>query len=113
MISQTLAQEVSRLEADLCFALADPTRILMLYSLNEKPRYVAELTVELNITQSTTSRHLKILRERGLVRTTREGTNIRYELNDQRLIEALDLLRAVMRDRIAYHANLIEEIDLP
>lgn len=110
MISTTLAQEVSRLEADLCFALADPTRILILYALDEKPRNVTELTVELNITQPTTSRHLKILRDRGLVRTNRQGTTIQYELNDLRLIQALDLLRAVMRDRIAYQANLIEEI---
>ncbi len=111
MISQTLAQEVSQLEADLCFALADPTRILLLYALDEKPRNVTELTVELNITQPTTSRHLKILRDRGLVRANRQGVVIQYELNDRRLIQALDLLRSVLRDRIAYRANLMEEID--
>jgi ArsR family transcriptional regulator len=111
MISQTLAQEVSQLEADLCFALADPTRILILYALDEQPRNVTELTQELNITQPTASRHLKILRDRGLVRPNRQGVVIQYELNDKRLIQALDLLRSVLRDRIAYRANLMEEID--
>ncbi len=111
MISQTLAQEVSQLEADLCSALADPTRILILYALDEQPRNVTELTAELSITQPTTSRHLKILRDRGLVRANRQGVVIQYELADQRLIQALDLLRSVLRDRIAYRANLMEEID--
>lgn len=111
MISQTLAQEVSQLEADLCFALADPTRILILYALDEQPRNVTELTQELNITQPTASRHLKILRDRGLVRPNRQGVVIQYELNDKRLIHALDLLRSVLRDRIAYRANLMEEIE--
>lgn len=111
MISQTLAQEVSQLEADLCFALADPTRILLLYALDEQPRNVTELTQELSITQPTASRHLKILRDRGLVRPNRQGVVIQYELNDKRLIQALDLLRSVLRDRIAYRANLMEEID--
>jgi len=110
MISQTLAQEVSQLEADLCFALADPNRILILYALDEKPRNVGELTQELGITQPTTSRHLKILRERGLVSANRQGVVIQYELNDKRLIQALDLLRSVLRDRLAYRANLMEEI---
>lgn len=110
MISQTLAQEVSQLEADLCFALADPTRILMLYALDERSRNVTELTQELGITQPTASRHLKILRDRGLVSASRQGVNIHYELNDKRLIQALDLLRSVLRDRLAYHANLMEEI---
>lgn len=112
MISPSLAQEVSQLEADLCFALADPTRILILYALHEKPRNVGELTAELAITQPNTSRHLKILRDRGLVHATRQGNNIQYELSDPRLIEALDLLRSVLRDRITHRANLMEEIPL-
>jgi DNA-binding transcriptional ArsR family regulator len=111
MITQTLQQEISQLEADFCFALSDPTRILMLYALNEKPLNVTELTVDLNIPQPTTSRHLKVLRERGLVQTTRHGTVITYQLADKRLIDALDLLRAVMRERLIYQASLINEIE--
>lgn len=111
MISQTLALEVSQLEADLCFALADPNRILILYSLDEQPRNVSELTIELGVTQPTISRHLKILRDRGLVNTVRQGTTITYQLADERLIQALDLLRSVLRDRITHRANLMEEIE--
>jgi ArsR family transcriptional regulator len=111
MVSQTLALEVSQLEANLCFALADPTRILILYALDEQPRNVTELTNELGITQPTTSRHLKILRDRGLVNTTRQGVSITYQLTDRRLIQALDLLRSVLRDRITHSANLMQEIE--
>jgi ArsR family transcriptional regulator len=109
MISQTLAQEVSQMEADLCSAFADPTRILILYALDERPRNVTELTLELQITQPAASRHLKVLRDRGLVVADRQGTTVTYHLSDQRLIEALDLLRSVLRDRIAHRASLMEE----
>ncbi|MCC6805507.1 MAG: winged helix-turn-helix transcriptional regulator [Anaerolineae bacterium] len=108
MISQTLAQEISVMEADLCSAFADPTRILMLYTLHEQPRNVGELANDLQISQSAASRHLKVLRERGLVFTERQGTNIEYRLADPRLIEALDLLRLIMRDRIVHRASLME-----
>jgi len=111
MITPTLAQEVSQLEAELCFALADPNRILLLYALDERPRNVTELGEALGITQPTTSRHLKILRERGLVRTERRGTVIEYSLNDRRIIQALDLLRSVLRDRLLARANLMEEVN--
>ncbi len=110
MITPSLAQEVSQLEAELCFALADPTRILMLYALDEHPRNVTDLGNSLGITQPTTSRHLKILRERGLVRTERHGVVVKYHLNDRRIIQALDLLRSVLRDRLMARANLMEEI---
>jgi ArsR family transcriptional regulator len=110
MVTQTLKQEISQLEADFCFALSDPTRILMLYALNDKPLNVTELTNELSVPQPTTSRHLKVLRERGLVHTTRQGTTITYHLSDTRLIQALDLLRSVMRDRMTQRANLVSEL---
>ncbi len=109
MVAQALAQEISQLQADFCFALSDPTRLLMLYALADAPRNVTELANDLNIIQPTTSRHLKVLRERGLVYAVRQGTTVTYHLADTRLIQALDLLRTVMRDRMAYRAGLMGE----
>ena len=110
MLTQTLKQEISQLEADFCFALSDPTRILLLYALSESPLNVTELTNELGVTQPTTSRHLKVLRDRGLVHTTRQGTTITYQLSDQRLVQALDLLRAVMRDGLNQRVRVMNEL---
>ena len=106
-----LAQEVTQLHADICSALADPRRILLLYALAEQPRNVNDLANEIGISQPATSRHLKLLRERGLVTATRDGANVAYSINDHRLIEALDLLRAVLRDRLAHSASLVDVTD--
>ena len=110
MLTPTLQQEITQLEANFCAALSDPNRLLILYALNEKPLNVTELVNELGLSQPTMSRHLKVLRERGLVQTVRTGTVITYHLTDSRLIQALDLLRNVMRERLTYQANLINEI---
>ena len=110
MVNQALKQEIIQLEADFCAALSDPTRILILYALNESPLNVTEITAELGIPQPTTSRHLKVLRERGLVYTERQGTMITYHLADSRIIQAMDLLRSAMRDRLTQRASLINEI---
>jgi DNA-binding transcriptional ArsR family regulator len=110
MVNPALKQEIIQLEADFCAALSDPTRIFILYALNESSQNVTELTNELAISQPTTSRHLKVLRERGLVYTERQGTVITYHLTDQRIIQALDLLRSAMRDRLTQQANLITEL---
>src|SRR5512138_50938 len=109
MVSPALAQEISQLEADFCFALSDPTRLLILYTLPDAPHNVTELCTDLEVIQPTISRHLKVLRDRGLVLAARQGTTITYHLADERLIQALDLLRTVMRDRLAYRAGLMEE----
>ena len=112
MVNQTLKQEIIQLEADFCAALSEPTRILILYALNEQPLNVTEITNELGIPQPTTSRHLKILRERGLVYSERRGTVVTYHLADPRIIQAMDLLRSAMRDQLTQQANWIEEVQL-
>jgi ArsR family transcriptional regulator len=110
MVNPTLKQEIMQLEADFCAALSDPTRIFILYALNEHPLNVTELTNELGLPQPTISRHLKVLRERGLVYTERQGTVITYHLADQRIIQAMDLLRSAMRDRLTQQASLMTEL---
>jgi DNA-binding transcriptional ArsR family regulator len=109
---QQLSQEITQMHADLCSALADPNRLLLIYALSEKPAMVNELSTELNLQQSTTSRHLKILRERNLVTATRQGQSVEYALADLRLIEAIDILRAVLHDGISHRANLIQETQI-
>lgn len=106
----TLIEEVNLLHAQMCQGLADPTRILILYLLADTPRYVSELADTLDVKQPTVSHHLKVLRERGLVTTTREGNAIRYELRDRRIVEALDLLREVMGDILSEQAKLINAV---
>ncbi|MFM8322475.1 MAG: ArsR/SmtB family transcription factor [Chloroflexota bacterium] len=105
----SLSQEINLLHADICSALADPTRILILYMLADKPYTVNDLVAGLGATQSATSRHLKVLRDRGLVRATRQGQNVEYALNDPRVVGALDTLRAVLRDTLERRANLVAE----
>jgi ArsR family transcriptional regulator len=110
MVKLTLKQEFMQLEAEFCAALWDPNRIFILYALNEKPLNVTELTNELGIPQPTTSRHLKVLRERGLVYTERQGTVITYHLADPRVTQALDLLRSAMSDKLTQKANIVSEL---
>ena len=109
-MDQRLVEEVNLLHAQICQALADPTRILILYALADSPRYVTELAKTLGIRQPTASHHLKMLRERGLVSAVREGNAIRYALRDQRVIQALDLLRGMMADQLTEQADLVEAL---
>ncbi len=100
--------EIRELHARICQALADSTRIMILYVLAEGPRSVSELVDTLNLSQPLISRHLKVLRERGMVYTTRDGSNVIYSLADERVIQALDLMRAVLADQLARQAQLVK-----
>jgi DNA-binding transcriptional ArsR family regulator len=109
-MNKTLESEINQLHAEICAGLADPNRIMILYALSQSPRNVTEICNELEMPQSLISRHLKVLRERGMVTTERRGTVIVYTLADNRLIQALDLLRAVMHDNISKRAELVNAL---
>ena len=70
-------------------ALADPTRRRILLSLLAGPSYPADLADALGVGRTNVSNHLNCLRGCGLVRATREGRQVRYELASQRLAHAL------------------------
>jgi DNA-binding transcriptional ArsR family regulator len=70
-------------------ALADPTRRRILLALMDGPAYPADLSDALGAGRTNMSNHLACLRGCGLVRTHREGRQVRYELASPRLGHAL------------------------
>jgi ArsR family transcriptional regulator len=104
-----LQRDIRLLHAEICQALADPKRIALLYTLHEGPQCVNDLAEALGAPQPTVSYHLKILRERGLAVAEPDGATVYYSLADRRIIEALDLLRAMLADVLAHQADLIRE----
>ena len=106
----SLRREVHRLHAEICQALSDPTRILILYELRDGAKKVGELAEMTGTTQPTVSRHLKILRERRMVIAEREGTTVYYRLADDRVIQALDLLRAMLARSLEDHRAVVAEM---
>ena len=106
-----LEPEVSLLHTHICEALGDPKRVLILYLLADKSYTVTEITEALGTPQPTTSHHLKILRDRGLIVLKKEGTSNYYSLSDHRIIQALDLMRKMLADMFTERANVLAAPD--
>ncbi|MFF2523195.1 ArsR/SmtB family transcription factor [Streptomyces liangshanensis] len=67
--------------------LADPSRRTILDLLLERPHLVGELTDRLGLSQPGTSKHLRVLREAGLVRVRQDAQRRWYELRHEPLAE--------------------------
>jgi DNA-binding transcriptional ArsR family regulator len=77
-------------------ALSDPNRRAVLALLLERPRPVGELVEQLGLSQPGTSKHLKVLREAGLVQV-RQDANRRVYALDPGPIRELDVWLAPYR----------------
>jgi DNA-binding transcriptional ArsR family regulator len=62
-------------------ALGDETRLALLAELRSGERTVGALVAALGCPQPKVSRHLKVLKDAGLVRDRREGRHVTYELS--------------------------------
>ena len=63
-------------------ALADPTRLKILHSLEEGERTVSEILEEVGGSQANVSKHLGIMRRVGILESRREGINVYYRVVD-------------------------------
>ena len=70
-------------------AIADPIRRDILNMLKRERMSAGEITEHFDITAAAISRHLSVLKEADLIRDTREGKFIFYELNASVLEEIL------------------------
>jgi DNA-binding transcriptional ArsR family regulator len=75
-------------------ALADPHRRAILELLHGRERSVREIADAMPITRPAVSRHLRLLKEAGLVISSAEGTRRLYRLHD----EGLDAVRAYLQE---------------
>lgn len=97
------AAEINELHARVCKALADPKRLLIINELRDGPRSVGDIAEGLEISQPNVSRHLALLRDRGIVTTERAGSNIFYALTSPKIVQAVDLLREFMAEELGWH----------
>jgi DNA-binding transcriptional ArsR family regulator len=93
--------------------LAEPTRRRILDLIREQPRLVGELAELLNISQPGVSKHLRVLREAGLVNVRQDAQRHWYELRPEPLAEIeawLQPYRQFLEARFERLDQLLDEL---
>lgn len=100
-------------------ALVDPTRRRILDLLRERPYLVGELVDQLKISQPLMSKHLRVLRDAGLVQVRQDAQRRWYELSPEPLAQ-VDAWLASFRhlwveryDRLDEYLTELQEKDEP
>ncbi len=88
--------KIFELHAAFCKTLANPKRLIIITALEKKEMTVGELAKLLETSLSTTSQHLKILRDRDIVDVKKDGKKSYYFLNDKELVYATNRIREII-----------------
>jgi DNA-binding transcriptional ArsR family regulator len=89
-ITSKLDENEIEVEAEIFKAMADPCRLKILSLLREGELCVCEIMVGLDRPQSSTSHHLSILKDAGLIKERKDGRWSRYRLSEGAVIEILN-----------------------
>jgi ArsR family transcriptional regulator, virulence genes transcriptional regulator len=105
--------ELYRMKAELCKTFADPTRLMIISELLTGEKVVGNLVETLGLPQPLVSRHLAVLRERGIVVSRREGASVYYRLSDPKIVEACDLVHNILLNQIANNRKFADSLIVP
>lgn len=101
-------ERLYQLHADLCGTMANPKRLAILETLHRGERSVGSIAEELDISITTVSQHLRLLRDKNVVVTRKNGQTVYYGLRDPRMIDACHLIRGVLLDGIRERGDMAD-----
>jgi DNA-binding transcriptional ArsR family regulator len=113
MRSRSRAMAEPRSSAPLFAALGDKTRLRLVSRLcDDGPMSITRLTSGSNVTRQAITKHLHVMEEAGLARSTRHGRESIWQLDQRRLEDArhyLDLISKQWDDALGRLREFVED----
>lgn len=103
---------IYEIHASICQCLANPKRLEVINTLRDKEMPVTELAEKMGITKANLSQHLAIMREKGILKSRRDGVSIYYSLANPKVIQACDIMREVLFEHLKEREQLTKKIKL-
>ncbi len=101
---------VHEVKANLFRVLGHPARVRILELLRGGERSVGALQAELELDSGGTSQHLAALRRIGLVESRRDGTNVFYRVDDERVFDLLAAGRDIISRQLSDQQSILREL---
>ena len=97
----------NRFKAKIFRALSDPVRLQILDFFRNGEKCVREISPHIGLIQPVVSRHLKILKDSGIVRDKKDGNKRLYSITDQRVFQIFDgITPELVKEYKTYSASI-------
>lgn len=106
-----MTRPIYQVKADFFKTLAHPARIRVLELLRDGERSVSELIPEVGLEASHLSQQLGILRRANILHSRKEGSTVRYSVNDPRIFDLLEVAKAILTSTLAESRQLLAQLE--
>ena len=101
-----------RMHAELCKAMANEHRQAILHAICNQEKCVGDLAAEIGISVHNVSQHLRVLKERRLVASRKEGQTVYYHVTNQKFMEACSLMRQALIEQHQEQGESLQAAEL-
>ncbi len=106
----TYSATIFDLQAELCAAMSNSIRLKIVHLLKEEPLRVSGIAEALETNQATVSRHLTVLRNAGILASTRQGTDVIYQVANPKIVSICEMMREVLVTRESQRSELLNQL---
>lgn len=106
-MTDDLNRKLYEMHAEICKVLTSAKRIEILNLLRDGERSVGEIASLAGISRTNVSQHLSFLRQKGMVLSRREGTNIFYTVANLKIFKAMDTMKEVLLERLQEEQDFV------
>lgn len=109
-IAGFMDKKIFEMHAEICKIFTNPKRLEIISLLRDGEKTVNELAELTDVPQANISQHLTVLRQNNVVITRREGANIYYKIANPKILQACDLMREVLLEKLAESEKLVKRM---
>jgi DNA-binding transcriptional ArsR family regulator len=88
--------ELFQKHAETCCIFCNQKRLMIMWVLGDREKSVGEIARELDLSPQAISQHLRLMKDRGVVASTRRGRQIFYRMANPKFLEAHRIIRSVL-----------------
>ncbi len=105
-------EELFEMQAELCGIMSNAKRLMIMDHINSnKESSVGDIADALNSSVSTVSQHLRLMRNKNLVITRKDGHTVFYRLKHPKLMKGCHTVREVLLDEMRNSGKMADYIE--
>ncbi|NKQ36583.1 MAG: winged helix-turn-helix transcriptional regulator [Chloroflexi bacterium] len=103
-------KQLYQIHAEVCQTLTNPIRLQIIDQLRDGEKSVTQMVEAMDAPQGTVSRHLSVMRAKGVVVPRREGSSVYYSLGSPRILAAYDEMHQFAMEYLLAQSELLTPV---
>jgi DNA-binding transcriptional ArsR family regulator len=91
--------ELFQKHAETCCIFCNQRRLMIMWALGDGEKSVGEIARELDLSPQAISQHLRLMKDRGVVASTRRGRQIFYRMANPKFLAAHRIIQSALKEK--------------